>query len=134
VLEESLELELEEELLVSLEDDDCDVELSELEVYPSLEDVDEESIELELDDELVVIVLSEYSYEELLLESIELDELDELELNSLHARASVFGNGNKVPSQTTVPDKPLLFCSISVINPNPVLCPIAVKFVSVNSL
>lgn len=53
LLEESIELELEELSLVSLEDEEIDVELDELDEYNSLEDEEDESIELELEEELV---------------------------------------------------------------------------------
>ena len=87
-----------------------------------------------LEDELKLTVLLDIFNELDELESIELDDLDELELNLSHERDRVFGNGNNVPSQSTEPESPLLFCSSRFIVPAPGLCPTAVRFINNGSL
>jgi hypothetical protein len=133
VLEESMLELLDVESLVGLLEDERDAELRELKEYPSLDELELESIELELEKELSLTDVEEFPFDELELESIELDEFDELELNSLQERDKVLGKLSKVPSQTTVPLNPLLFCSMSVMVPAPVLCPTAVRFISPSS-
>lgn len=128
---ESSELVDESELRDLLLNDSEERELDE--ECPRLDEelLDEESILELLVEELVLNELFVLTTVLELVESIDV-ELDEL--CGEHVTNSVDGYAAKVPSHVRDPDNPLLLTALKVIEPEPLLCPIATKFIYKSSL